>query len=278
MNLTQNNITFLSDINKSYKIIKTAKYQYVNLGWNTELINFKFLIDNSFLDFLNNLTMKVNFIIEFIITSFTLFISFVPLLFHFIYGGLIIISIIYLASIWAKILDRATKVGTLSTGSTVLYNKGVKGESTGSGDDKDDNKKMKIKKMTVIKMKIKKIFKNLPNRMKPMKNNIKYLLSILFILINLNVKVNNTDPVITQLAYGVFLISLIALFCFINILGYIISYYLIQKGNYELRYPKMKRLINYFKGVKLIYLMIEGFLCLFCLMLLIVFSILFIIK
>lgn len=278
MNLTQNNITFLSDINKSYKIIKTAKYQYVNLGWNTELINFKFLIDNSFLDFLNNLTMKVNFIIEFIITSFTLFISFVPLLFHFIYGGLIIISIIYLASIWAPILDRATKVGTLSTGSTVLYNKGVKGESTGSGDDKDDNKKMKIKKMTVIKMKIKKIFKNLPNRMKPMKNNIKYLLSILFILINLNVKVNNTDPVITQLAYGVFLISLIALFCFINILGYIISYYLIQKGNYELRYPKMKRLINYFKGVKLIYLMIEGFLCLFCLMLLIVFSILFIIK
>jgi hypothetical protein len=240
--------------------------------------NFKIFIDNSYLDFLNNLTMKIIFIIEFIITSFTLFISFVPLLFHFIYGGLIIISIIYLASIWPQILDRATQVGTLSTGSTVLYNKGVKGESSGSGDDKDDNKKMKIKKMTVIKMKIKKIFKNLPNRMNPMKNNIKYLLSILFILINLNVKVNNTDPVITQLAYGVFLISLIALFCFINILGYIISYYLIQKGNYELRYPKMKRLINYFKGVKLIYLMIEGFLCLFCLMLLIVFSILFIIK
>jgi len=111
-----------------------------------------------------------------------------------------------------------------------------------------------------------------------MKNNLKYLFWFPFILTNSDMNVNDSDPIITQFAYGVFLISLVALFCFINILGYIISYYLIQKGNYELKYPKLKRLINYFKRVGLVYLIIEGLLCLTCLILLVVFSILFIIK
>jgi hypothetical protein len=236
--------------------------------------NFNFF-ENLFLEFLKYLTMKVNFIIEFIITSFTLFISFVSFLDNCIYSGLILIWIKYLASSSPKILDSSTKVGTISTGSTVLYTNWVKGESSGSGEDIDANKKDANKKMQIKKI-------NLPNRMSLrmslMKNYIKYIFSILFLLINFNVKVNDSDPVVTKLAYWVFLISLIALFCFINILGYIISYYLIQKRNYELRNPKLKRLINYFKGVKLIYLIIEGFLCITCLILLIVFSIWFIIK
>jgi len=111
-----------------------------------------------------------------------------------------------------------------------------------------------------------------------MKNNTKYLFSFPFILTNLDINVNDSDPMITQLAYGVFLLSLVALFCFINILGYITTYYLIQKGNYELKYPKLKRLIEHFKGVTLIYLIIEVLLCFICLILLIIFSILFIIK
>jgi|HubBroStandDraft_1064217.scaffolds.fasta_scaffold08865_6 putative copper export protein len=111
-----------------------------------------------------------------------------------------------------------------------------------------------------------------------MKINIKYLFSFPFILSNLDVNVNNSDPVITQLAYGVFLLSLVALFCFINILGYIISYYLIEKSNYRLKYPRLKIIIDYFRGVSLIYFIIECILCLTCLILLIVFSILFIIK
>lgn len=113
-----------------------------------------------------------------------------------------------------------------------------------------------------------------------MKNNFKYLFSFPFVLSNLDINVNNSDPVITQLAYGVFLLSLVALFCLINILGYIISYYIIQKGNYEFikNYPNLKRMINYFERVSLVYLLIEGLLCFLCLILLIMFSILFIIK
>ncbi len=32
-NLSQNSITFLSDIDNSYRVIKSAKYHYINLGW-----------------------------------------------------------------------------------------------------------------------------------------------------------------------------------------------------------------------------------------------------
>src|SRR5258708_38762991 len=111
-----------------------------------------------------------------------------------------------------------------------------------------------------------------------MKNNIKYLYSFPVILNNFSVSASDSDPVVSQLAYGVFLISLVALFCFINILGYIISYYLIQKGNYELKYSILKRVINYFNRETLAYFIIESFLYLTCLILVIIFSILFIIK
>ena len=110
------------------------------------------------------------------------------------------------------------------------------------------------------------------------KNNIKYLFSFPFVLTKIDINVSESDPVINQLAYGVFLFSLVALICFINILGYIISYYLIQKGNYELKYLKLRKRINYFKGVTFLSLIIEGLLCFICLILLITFSILFIIK
>jgi|ERR1035438_344961 hypothetical protein len=128
----------------------------------------------------------------------------------------------------------------------------------------------------IKKMKIKKI--NLYNIITPMKNNIRYLFSFPLVLTNLNVNVNDSDPMITQLAYGVFLLSLVSLFCFISVLGYIIAYYLVEKGNYENRYPKFKRIINSFKGITLTFLIIDGLLCLTCLILLVVFSFLFIIK
>jgi hypothetical protein len=64
--------------------------------------NFNF-IDIFYLDFLNN-------------SIFTLLLN------NFTFEGLIIISIICLASRAQKVLDTATKVVTISTGSTVLYN------------------------------------------------------------------------------------------------------------------------------------------------------------
>lgn len=110
------------------------------------------------------------------------------------------------------------------------------------------------------------------------KNNIKYLFSFPFIFYNLDINVNDSDPIITQFAYGVLLISLVAFFCFTNIAGYVIVIYLIQKSDYETKYPKFARLINYYKKVNLVFLSIEILLCFICLILLILFSLLFIVK
>jgi hypothetical protein len=111
-----------------------------------------------------------------------------------------------------------------------------------------------------------------------MKNNFKHLFSFPFIFYNLNVNVDESDPIITQFAYGVFLISLVAFFCFINIAGYVIVIYLIQKSDYGKKYPKFARLINYYKNINLIFLSIEILLCFICLILLIFFSLLYLIK
>jgi hypothetical protein len=111
-----------------------------------------------------------------------------------------------------------------------------------------------------------------------MKNNFKYLFSFPFIFYNLDINVNESDPTITQFAYGVFLISLVAFFCFINIAGYVIVIFLIQKSNYETKYPKFARFINYYKNINLVFLSVEILLCFICLILLIFFSLLYLIK
>ena len=92
------------------------------------------------------------------------------------------------------------------------------------------------------------------------------------ILSQLNLNVDDTASNLTQFSYGIFLLSLVALICFINVLGFMITYILIQKGNYEHKYPKLSKIINYYKKSTLIYVSVEAFLCLVCLLLLVLFS------
>jgi len=44
-----------------------------------------------------------------------------------------------------------------------------------------------------------------------------------------DINVNELNSNISQLSYGVFLLSFIGLLCIINIIGYVLSYYLIQQ-------------------------------------------------
>ena len=112
-----------------------------------------------------------------------------------------------------------------------------------------------------------------------MKNNkIRHSFLFTWILTNLDINVNSTNSDVTQLAYGVFLLSLIALLCLINILGYFTAYYWVQKGNYEEKYPKLAKVINYYKKVNLVFLVIEVMLCLFSLSILVLFSFLIAFK
>jgi hypothetical protein len=93
-----------------------------------------------------------------------------------------------------------------------------------------------------------------------------------FILSQLNLNVDETASNLTQISYGFFLLSLIALICFLNVVGFMITYILIQQGNYEQKYPKLRRFINYYKNSTLLYVSIEAFFCLICLILIVLFS------
>ena len=93
-----------------------------------------------------------------------------------------------------------------------------------------------------------------------------------------NIKLNENVSSVTEVSYAVFVLSLIALLCFINIIFYILSYILLTKGNYENKYPKLKFIINYYKNTSLVYITIEILFCFICLLILVVFSLLLILK
>jgi len=115
----------------------------------------------------------------------------------------------------------------------------------------------------------------LKNKLSFLTLNKKQSLFLPAILSYLDVNLPDNSSTIVELSYAVFLLSLIAFLCFINVLFFSVSYILVQKGNYELKYPKLKFFINYYKKTTLIYLFIEAILCSICLIILITFSFLY---
>ena len=98
-------------------------------------------------------------------------------------------------------------------------------------------------------------------------------------LILSNITIDESSTSITQICYGVFLLSVIALFCLINIIGYMIAYILLNnKKDYIKKYPRLEKIVNYYKVSSLVFVSIEVILCFTCLLLLVIFSLLFIIK
>ena len=97
-----------------------------------------------------------------------------------------------------------------------------------------------------------------------------------FVMSQLNLNVDETSSNFTQVFYGFLSLSLVALFCLINIVGFLITYILIQNGNYEKKYPKLKNFINYYKKISLLYVSIEVLLCFLCLLALVYFSYLYV--
>ncbi len=130
---------------------------------------------------------------------------------------------------------------------------------------------IKIINQKLKKMKIKKIINQPMNQ-----NNYRYSFALPFILSNISLSENANS--VTRISFAVFILSIIALLCFINIILYTTTYVIITKGDYENKYPKLKRLINYYKNTSLIFISIEVFFCFICLLLLVTFSFLIMIK
>ena len=59
---------------------------------------------------------------------------------------------------------------------------------------------------------------------------------------------------IKQIFSGILIISVVGLFCFINIVYFMTGYILITRGNYEEKYPRLKRIIQYYKTTNLIFI------------------------
>lgn len=124
---------------------------------------------------------------------------------------------------------------------------------------------MKIKKMILL------VIQKAIN-----KDNLIQSFTLPFILSNLDINIPENASSLTNVSYGVFLLSLIALVCFINILGFFIAYILVLRGDYENKYPKLKRYINFYKKGTILSLTVEIIFCFISLLLLVVFSFLFV--
>lgn len=81
----------------------------------------------------------------------------------------------------------------------------------------------------------------------------------------------NSEPII-QYVFGVTILSLIALISFINVFAYLFIMYSMINYNLEKKYPRFKRIINYYKKSSLIIIIIEFTLGLSCLLMLFILS------
>jgi len=75
-------------------------------------------------------------------------------------------------------------------------------------------------------------------------------------------------------ALGIFILSLICLLSFINVVGYLTAIKFIIKYNIESKYPKFKFIINYFEKCSEISIIIEVIICLLFLIFIVIFSLL----
>ena len=104
------------------------------------------------------------------------------------------------------------------------------------------------------------------------KPDLKFNYIIPFIFSRLGADIpKDAEPIVT-FSFNILILSLIILFCFVNIIGYFISIYLINKYNVEERYPKYSKLIRYFEKSSLFFVVFEGIMFIFFMLSIIVFS------
>ena len=93
-----------------------------------------------------------------------------------------------------------------------------------------------------------------------------------FILDSLNIDIPDDASHTVKFAFGVFLLSLVCLLNFINVVGYLTSIYLVNKYNIEEKFPKLKKVIKYYEKSSLFFVVLEGITCAFFLLCIIIFS------
>ena len=92
-------------------------------------------------------------------------------------------------------------------------------------------------------------------------SNYKYSFLFALILKSLDIQLSPDASQLVNLAFGTFILSLICLLNFFNVVGYLIALYLVNKYDVETKFPKFKRIIRYYENSSLIFVLIEGLMC-----------------
>ena len=128
--------------------------------------------------------------------------------------------------------------------------------------------------MILIKNKLNKIFIHLILNIKKKyimaRSAHKYNYFIPFIFNYLGKDISPDAEPIVIYSFNMFILSLIVLFCFINIFGYFMALYLIKRLDLINRYPKINKFIKYYENTNFIFLIIEISICLLILIIIIV--------
>ena len=111
-------------------------------------------------------------------------------------------------------------------------------------------------------------------RVKMVKIDIKKSFLFMFILESLNINIPDDASHHVQFAFGIFILSLICLINFINVVGYLTSIYLVTKYEVETKYHKLIKVIRYYERSSIFFVVIEGLTCVIFLLIIIIFSIL----
>ena len=97
----------------------------------------------------------------------------------------------------------------------------------------------------------------------------KFILPFIFKHFNPENTNQNPEPIVT-FAFSMFILSLIVLICFINVMGYIISLYLISKYNIDTKYPKLNKYFKYYTKSTEFFTIIETITALVCLIIIVI--------
>lgn len=93
-----------------------------------------------------------------------------------------------------------------------------------------------------------------------------------FPLILQSLNINIPDDSTGTIYYSILILLLILLTSFINIVAYLLAIMLIDKINIINKYPKLKKLVIYYKNTSFIFIVIEIIICLFIILLFIIIS------
>ena len=130
----------------------------------------------------------------------------------------------------------------------------------------------KMKNIIKKILKYKNIIINLKSKLFLNKSNYKYNFLFAFLLDSLNIQLPDEVSPLVKFASGIFVLALVCLSSFINISGYILSIYLINKYDIESKFPRFKKVIRYYEKSNKVLIIIEGILCILILLAIVIFS------